>query len=154
MPIITPSGGGGSTAQPFRSETATTSIVTYSVVEIFDVNAAGVVILTMTLTATVPDGETFGPNVGNIGVSLTPESSPDGVVWSVANTLVSTLALDVNGNASTVGNFYEAVYATLQEGRGTAAIVHADGTPYVGPNHPRATVRFDYGVLTLGSTLV
>jgi hypothetical protein len=143
---------GGS--QPFKSETGTTDPNTFTVTETFDVNAAGVVVLTMTLTATSPDGETFGSGLGQIGVAFTPQSSPDGIAWIAALTLLTNSALDNNGTAITVGQFYAAIYATFQEGRGVADIVNSDGSPYVGANHPTATVRFDYGVLTLGSNLV
>ena len=142
---------GGS--QPFKSETGTTDPNTFDLIETFDVGAAGLVVLAMTVVALDGDGETFGSGLGEIGAAFAPESSPDGLVWTSVVGIVISSDLDNNGTAITVGQFYSAMYGTFLKGRGLANIVNSDGTPYGGVNHPTATVRFDYGVLTIGSTL-
>jgi hypothetical protein len=139
--------------QPFKSEIGTTSIDTFSIEESFNVNAAGLVLLAMTLISVSPDGETFGSGVGEIGVLFQPQDSTDGITWQNSTAISTSSILDNSGHAININDFYSAIYATHQQGRGVATIVNSDGTPYAGSNHPTATVRFDYSVLTIGSNL-
>lgn len=149
-----PVSSGGSQPQS-ETVTVTTDPNTFTVTEAFDVGAPGIVVFKFTLTAVTPDGETFGPAAGNIACALAYSVSPDGINWANATALAADRNhTDANENLSAVAQFFNVLFGTLREGRGILSIVNsADSSPYAGANHPTATVRLDYSVITLGAHL-
>ena len=138
----------------FPDESAQTGDSTFLVAETFDVGGAAIVVVRVTLTATVPDGETFGTAGTDVAVEPTYERSADGILWTSQAALMTDYHGDSNNTLSVVNQYIEAIFPIPAQGRVTATLIlQSSGDPYAGANHPRATLRFSYAVLAGPATV-
>lgn len=135
---------GGGSGPVADSATFTTDADAFEGSHVFDLGGPAVVSATLTLTAEVADGETFGEGDGEISGTVFVVSSSDGEVQDEIepNTgPMQALAPQlVNVNQATqiitrVTSRYLIVRLDIDEA--------PDFNLYAGPNHPTMTVRID-----------